>query len=73
MQKSVVDLPLEESGPLGWHAELWILRDRQLDTAARLLERALANESPQSHLLHHLDTQQPQAGGEGARHQVAQL
>lgn len=50
-QKSVVDVPLEESGPLAWCSELWIMQDRQLDTAARLLERALAEECEMAPLL----------------------
>lgn len=45
MQKSVVDVPLEETGPLDWCSELWVMRGHQLDRAARLLERALAEES----------------------------
>lgn len=45
MQKSVVDVPQEESGPLAWYSELWVMQDRQLDTASRLLARVLAAES----------------------------
>ncbi|MFC6634871.1 hypothetical protein [Microbulbifer taiwanensis] len=45
MQKSVVDVPQEESGPLAWYSELWVMQGCQLDTASRLLDRVLAAES----------------------------
>lgn len=50
MQKSIVDMPPgdspgEESTPLAWYSELWVLHDDQLQSAARLLQGALAVES----------------------------
>ncbi|WP_346839112.1 hypothetical protein [Microbulbifer sp. SAOS-129_SWC] len=41
MQKSVVDVPQDECGPLAWYSELWILRDQQVLSARRLLIQAL--------------------------------
>ncbi len=47
-QKSVVDVPQEETGPLAWYSELWVLQDHQLESAAQLLERVLTAESVQA-------------------------
>lgn len=44
MQKSVVDAPQDECGPVAWYSELWVLRDGQLASAQRLLTRALDGE-----------------------------
>ncbi|WP_308368381.1 MULTISPECIES: hypothetical protein [unclassified Microbulbifer] len=43
-QKSAVDVPSGESGPLVWHSELWIMKDCELAIAQLLLEQALASE-----------------------------
>ncbi|SHF53840.1 hypothetical protein SAMN04487965_2189 [Microbulbifer donghaiensis] len=45
MQKSVVDVPQEETGPLAWYSELWVLQNHQLSAASQLLEDALVAEA----------------------------
>lgn len=43
-QKAPVEAPSEYGSPLAWDSELWILRDRELANAQRLLEQILAGE-----------------------------
>ncbi|SEA33510.1 hypothetical protein [Microbulbifer marinus] len=45
MQQSVVDVPQEDSGPVAWYSELWVLQNHQLDIASQLLEGALVAEA----------------------------
>ena len=57
MQKSVVDVPQEECGPLAWYSELWIMQDRQLAGAQLLVAKILSGdgvEVPDLAVVHHL-------------------
>jgi hypothetical protein len=44
-QKTPIDMPAGESGPLAWYSELWIMKDRELASAQALLKQALAREA----------------------------
>lgn len=44
-QQAAVDDPQEESGPVAWYSELWIMQDGQLANAEELLSRALEGET----------------------------
>ncbi|SDJ84698.1 hypothetical protein [Microbulbifer yueqingensis] len=43
-QQAAVDVPQDESAPVAWYSELWIMRDGQLANAQALLQRALEGE-----------------------------
>ncbi|WP_237054905.1 hypothetical protein [Microbulbifer sediminum] len=44
-QQAAVDVPQEESGPVAWYSELWIMQDGQLANAQELLRQALDSEA----------------------------
>ncbi|WP_334079071.1 hypothetical protein [Microbulbifer sp. M83] len=44
-QQAAVDVPQEESGPVAWYSELWIMQDGQLANAQEVLRKVLDSET----------------------------